>query len=118
MYQEGADRITIEIPGVTDANKVLTELGKPGSLEFQDESGNVVLQGTDVKTATAKIIEKETGAKENIVELNLTKEGGKKFAEATKANIGKPINIVYDGEVISNPMVNEEITGGQGCDQR
>ena len=113
VYQEGADRITIEIPGVTDANKVLTELGKPGSLEFQDESGNVVLQGTDVKTATAKIIEKETGAKENIVELNLTKEGGKKFAEATKANIGKPINIVYDGEVISNPMVNEEITGGQ-----
>ena len=113
VYQEGDDRITIEIPGVTDANKVLTELGKPGSLEFQDETGKVVLQGTDVKTATARIIEKETGAKENIVELNLTKEGGKKFAEATKANIGKPINIVYDGEVISNPMVNEEITGGQ-----
>lgn len=113
VYQEGADRITIEIPGVTDANKVLEELGKPGSLEFQDEAGNVVLQGTDVKTATAKIIEKETGAKENIVELNLTEEGGKKFAEATKANIGKPINIVYDGEVISNPQVNEEITGGQ-----
>ena len=113
VYQEGEDRITIEIPGVTDANKVLTELGKPGSLEFQDETGKVVLQGTDVKTATARIIEKETGAKENIVELNLTKEGGKKFAEATKANIGKPINIVYDGEVISNPMVNEEITGGQ-----
>ena len=113
VYQEGDDRITIEIPGVTDANKVLTELGKPGSLEFQDETGKVVLQGTDIKTATARIIEKETGAKENIVELNLTKEGGKKFAEATKANIGKPINIVYDGEVISNPMVNEEITGGQ-----
>ena len=113
VYQEGDDRITIEIPGVTDANKVLIELGKPGSLEFQDETGKVVLQGTDVKTATARIIEKETGAKENIVELNLTKEGGKKFAEATKANIGKPINIVYDGEVISNPMVNEEITGGQ-----
>ena len=113
VYQEGADRITIEIPGVTDANKVLEELGKPGSLEFQDEAGNVVLQGTDVKTATAKIIEKETGAKENIVELNLTEEGGKKFAEATKANIGKPINIVYDGEVISNPQVNEEIAGGQ-----
>ena len=100
VYQEGDDRITIEIPGVTDANKVLTELGKPGSLEFQDETGKVVLQGTDVKTATARIIEKETGAKENIVELNLTKEGGKKFAEATKANIGKPINIVYDLSLI------------------
>lgn len=113
VYQEGDDRITIEIPGVTDANEVLEELGKPGSLQFQDEEGNVVLEGTDVKTATAKIIEQEAGSKENIVELNLTEEGKKKFADATKANIGKPINIVYDGEVISNPMVNEAITGGQ-----
>ena len=113
VYQEGDDRITIEIPGVTDANEVLEELGKPGSLEFQDEEGNVVLEGTDVKTATAKIIEQQTGSKQNVVELNLTDEGKKKFAEATKANIGKAINIVYDGEVISNPQVNEEITGGQ-----
>ena len=113
VYQEGDDRITIEIPGVTDANEVLEELGKPGSLEFQDEEGNVVLEGTDVKTATAKIIERQTGSKQNVVELNLTDEGKKKFAEATKANIGKAINIVYDGEVISNPQVNEEITGGQ-----
>ncbi len=113
VYQEGDDRITIEIPGVTDANEVLEELGKPGSLEFQDETGKVVLEGTDVKTATAKIIEEDTGTKRNIVELNLTETGKKKFADATKANIGKPINIVYDGEIISNPMVNEAITGGQ-----
>lgn len=35
VYREGEDRITVEIPGVTDANAILEELGKPGSLEFQ-----------------------------------------------------------------------------------
>lgn len=34
VYQEGDDRISIEIPGVTDANKILDELGQPGSLYF------------------------------------------------------------------------------------
>ena len=37
VYQEGSDRINIEIPGVSDANAILEELGKPGSLEFQND---------------------------------------------------------------------------------
>ena len=37
VYQEGSDRINIEIPGVSDANAILEELGKPGSLEFQSD---------------------------------------------------------------------------------
>ncbi len=43
VYQEGADRINIEIPGVSDANAILEELGKPGSLYFiaqTDSEGN------------------------------------------------------------------------------
>jgi len=43
VYQEGSDRINIEIPGVTDANAILEELGKPGSLYFiaqTDSEGN------------------------------------------------------------------------------
>ena len=34
VYQEGEDRISVEIPGVSDANKILEELGKPGQLYF------------------------------------------------------------------------------------
>ena len=113
VYQEGDDRISIEIPGVTDANKVLEELGKPGSLEFQDSEGNVVLDGTDVKSATAQIQEDNSGNKKNMVSLEMTKEGKKKFAEATEKNLGKPISIVYDGQVISSPTVNSAITNGQ-----
>ena len=47
VYQEGSDRINVEIPGVTDANAILEELGQPGSLCFitqQDEDGNANFQ--------------------------------------------------------------------------
>lgn len=113
VYQEGDDRINIEIPGVTDANKILDELGKPGSLVFQDSEGNVVLEGTDVKTASAKTTQDEMNNKEYIVELILTKDGTDKFAKATAENLGKQIAIVYDGKTISNPIVQSEIDGGQ-----
>ena len=69
VYQEGDDRINIEIPGVSDANKVLEELGKPGSLVFQDADGNTVLEGTDVKNAEAQTQENSTTKnKEYVVE--------------------------------------------------
>ena len=82
VYQEGNDRINIEIPGVTDANKILDELGKPGSLSFQTADGETVLTGTDVKSASAKTGQDDMG-------------------------------IIYDGETISSPVVQSEITGGQ-----
>ena len=43
VYKVGDDRISVEIPGVSDANKILEELGKPGTLEFQTEDGKTCL---------------------------------------------------------------------------
>lgn len=113
VYQEGSDRINIEIPGVTDANTILDALGKPGSLEFQTEDGTTVINGSDVKTAMARSGENDMGNKEYSVELSLNEAGTKKFAEATEANVGKSIAIIYDGETISSPTVQQAITGGQ-----
>ena len=144
VYQEGDDRISIEIPGVTDANEILSELGQPGSLYFireknEDgnanygldtsgkyalaksidelkEEGSIVLYGTDVKTAKAGTYQDQTtGASKNVVELSMTKEGTEKFAAATKVakEAGETIAIYYDGELISVPSVNAEITDGQ-----
>ena len=114
VYQEGDDRITVEIPGVTDANKILEDLGKPGSLEFQDESGNVVLDGSDIAGADGGVTEDQTtGSKQYVVELTLTKDGTTKFAEATAANLKKRISIVYDGETISSPVVQSVISDGK-----
>lgn len=114
VYQEGSDRINIEIPGVTDANAILEELGKPGSLQFQTMDGAVVLEGTDVADARAgSTTDQLTGSKQYVVELTLTDDGATKFAVATAANVGKQIAIVYDGEIISAPTVNEVIGNGQ-----
>lgn len=114
VYQEGDNRINVEIPGVTDANAILEDLGKPGSLTFQDSEGNVVLEGSDIANAEGVTTQDQT-TKNNkyVVTLTMTEEGKQKFADATEANIGKTIAIVYDGEIISNPTVNEKIGGGQ-----
>ena len=144
VYQEGDDRISIEIPGVTDANEILSELGQPGSLYFikekdsdgnpnygldtsghyvlaksmdeLKEEGSVVLTGTDIKSAkSGSYQDSTTGANKNVVQLSMTKEGTEKFAEATKAakEAEETIAIYYDGELISVPRVNAEITDGQ-----
>ena len=114
VYKQGLNRIAVEIPGVSDANKILEELGKPGSLEFQDEDGNVVLAGTDIAGAEGVATQNQTtGEHQYVVELTLTTEGADKFAEATGNNVGKRIAIVYDGNVISNPTVQTKITGGK-----
>ena len=112
VYQEGKNRINIDIPGATDANAILEELGEPGTLEFADENGNVLLTGDDVKTATAGMTN-ENNKKEYVIELNFTEAGAKKFAEATKNNVGKRIFIIYNNDVISSPNVKETINGGQ-----
>ena len=112
VYQEGSDRINIDIPGVSDANAILEELGKPGSLIFTDETGKTILTGDQVASAKAGIIE-QNGQKSYVVSLTFTEEGTKAFADATSANVGKRIAIIYDNQIYSNPVVREAITGGQ-----
>ena len=149
VYQEGDNRISIEIPGVTDANKILDELGQPGSLyfiaqtgsdgsenytrvgttgdagtDFQlnktieelQEDGSIVLTGSDVKTATAgAYTDSTTGSKENVVDLEFTKEGTEKFAAATKVakEAGQSIGIYYDGAFVRVPNVKAVISDGR-----
>ncbi len=115
VYQEGSDRINIEIPGVSDANAILEELGKPGSLQFVTPEGDVVLQGMDVKTAEAVQRTNDMGNTEAGVSLTLTPAGKEAFAKATTAAAVNhdQIYIIYDGEIISWPRVNEPITGGE-----
>ncbi len=114
VYQEGANRINIEIPGVSDANAVLQELGKPGSLLFVDSAGELVLEGTDVAEAQAGYQPDQMGNQNAVVQLTLTEEGRVKFAEATKkaAPTQDIIYIVYDNTVVSAPAVQSEITDG------
>ena len=145
VYQEGNNRIVVEITGVTDANAIFEELGKPGSLyfiaqtdadgnqnytqnsqtgEFElnktieelQEDGSIVLTGTDVSDARAVVGQDDLGNNtQNVVNLSLTEEGTKKFADATAKAYenNESIGIYYDGHFVSVPSVNAEITDGQ-----
>ena len=113
VYQVGDDRITVEIPGVQDANQILEELGNPGSLEFQMPDGTVFMTGDMVEDAQGATTTDRYGNKQYIVSLKLTDEGAKIFGEVTSENIGKNLPIVYDGETISYPQVQSAITGGE-----
>ena len=113
-YQQGNDRISIEIPGVQDANAILEELGQPGSLYFirqNDSSGNpnysinadgtayeltktideleadgsIVLTGNEVESASAgTYADSTTNATKYAVSLKLNDEGTTAFAAATQ----------------------------------
>ena len=121
VYKEGSNRISIEIPGVTDANQILEDLGKPGALEFLDQDNyekfaageeyEALLTGSDVKNASVGV-DTNSAVKEYVVELSFNDEGTKKFADATTENLGKIIYIIYDGAVVSAPTVQTAITGG------
>ncbi len=113
VYQVGDNRISIEIPGVTNANEILEELGKPGTLEFIDPQGEVVLEGTDIENAEAQSQQDSMGNNEYVVSLTMTEEGTAKFADATTENVGQVISIYYDGEEISSPQVQTAITDGR-----
>lgn len=139
VYQEGTNRINIEIPGVTDANAILEELGQPGNLYFirqkdpdgndnydmmniplktieeMKEEGSVILEGTDV--ASARVVYQGSANATNqqpVVELRFTESGKDAFATATAEAVttGETIGIYYDGEIISAPTVRSAITDG------
>lgn len=112
VYQSGDDRICVEIPGVTDANDILEDLGTPGSLQFCDPDGNVFMTGDDVENAQAGTYKDSTGNTAYCVDLVLSDSAAATFSEITGANIGKNLPIIYDGEVISNPTVQSQISGG------
>lgn len=109
IQREGARRIIVELPGVKDPEKAIEMLGKTALLEFQDPSGNTILTGKDLKDARSQIDQ----SKQNLVAIEFSDEGAKKFADITTKNVGKPITILLDRQVLTNPVVNEPITGGK-----
>lgn len=142
-YNEGDPKdgkITVDIPGEYDADKVIDELGKPGSLYFctkADETpskkqlekkeyvqvkGNtqydgyykIWVTGDQIKDAKGQEIQDEhTKAAQYVVSLSFDDKGTKAFGDMTSQYVGQQTYIIYDNKVISAPKVNEAITGGQ-----
>ncbi|MBR3153467.1 MAG: protein translocase subunit SecD, partial [Lachnospiraceae bacterium] len=112
VYKEGTNRINVEIPGVTNADEILEDLGTPGSLYFiaeKDSNGNtsyhydqttgeyvldhtieeleasgaIVCTGSDVADAQGGVDSSDTSGNKYVVSLEFTSEGTSSFAEAT-----------------------------------
>ena len=118
---EGDKRIRVELPGAEDANEAIEMIGKTAQLEFALADGTLVLNGSDINNAGLTTDQEHGGY---AISLEMTREGGAKFEEATRLAVSgtivsayegisnKAIIILLDGEVVSSPVPSEVISGG------
>ena len=90
--------------------QAISEIGETALLTFRDSTGKILLEGSNVKHSSAAV---DPNTHENVVQLEFNKNGAIKFEEATKALVGQQMGIYMDETLISNPMVNQAITGTQ-----
>jgi preprotein translocase subunit SecD len=112
---QGKDRIVVELAGIDDPKKAIDLIGKTAQLNFAEvvsetEFKPTQLGGADLKDA--RVAFDQTSGKP-VVALEFTDQGGQKFADITAKNIGKPLLIVLDGNIIQAPIVQEQIVGGK-----
>ncbi len=113
VYQEGDKRIRVEIPGIDDVETAVNEIGQTAKLSFVDITGNVVVKGEDVINAKKQAYTDENGQNKIVVNLEFNQKGKEDFKKATEENIGNPIFIMLDEEIISAPTVNAVIPDGK-----
>ncbi len=112
--KEGTNRIRVDIPGVEDAQAAIDSIGAAAMLKFFDQEGNEILTGKNVEKATPVVVPNNLGAQEPAVSIKMDAEGTKIFSEFTKNNIGKPIFIKLDDQVISQASISDHISNGEG----
>lgn len=120
---QGKDRIVVELPGVNDTKEAQALIGRTAQLVFAEvvevpgkngATPSATLKPTDLTGAdlaeAGVTFDQNTG--KPAVSLTFTTEGGEKFAKITGDNVGKPVAIILDNDVISAPNVQEKIVGG------
>lgn len=88
----------------------ISELGETAKLTFRGPDGNVLIEGQNVKNSQP-VKNTETGAYE--VQLSFDSKGTEEFAEATGNLTGQQLQIYMDNTLISAPVVQQQITGGE-----
>ncbi len=134
---DAQDRLIIELPGVTDTQEAIDLIGQTPVLEFRlqqavdvstatigedgtlelsadDNFGPAILTGAHLDRASLEFGQVSSGGLSNepIVVLNFTSEGGDIFEQFTGEHVGEVFGIFLDGQLISNPVINERIAGG------
>ena len=143
IQQQGADRVVVQLPGVQDTARAKDILGRTATLEvrmvdedrqitpgaaapfgtdmFKDREGRMLLVKKQVILTGERINDAQPGfdsrTNEAAVHINLDGVGARKFKEATRENVGKRMAIILfekgRGEVVTAPVIREEIGGGR-----
>ena len=113
---EGRDRVIVELPGVKETQEAVDIIGKIAQLFFaevgsEEEPGLIItdLTGADLKSSDV-VFDQNTG--KPVVLIKFNDEGARKFEELTQNNLGKPLPILLDEDIVSAPVVQERISGG------
>jgi preprotein translocase subunit SecD/SecD/SecF fusion protein len=141
IARQGQDQIVVQLPGVSDPDRIRALIGTTAHMTFQlvdtsappnapvaplgdellpmqDDPGqtmavlsDVAVDGADLENAQAST-DPQSG--QWVVNFTLNSIGAREFADTTTANVGKPFAIILDGKIISAPVIREPITGGSG----
>ncbi len=134
IQRQGTDRILVQVPGLQDPQSLKERLGKTAKLEFRlvadasaadvdllpskENSGQrvpverrVIAEGGDLIDAQPAF---DSRTNQPIVNFRFNIRGAQRFGQATSENVGRPLAIVLDNEVISAPRILQPITGGSG----
>ena len=123
VQKVGTDRLLIEIPNISDPQKAKDYLGKTANLEFkkqvkgfngQETWISTGVSGKDLKNAYLGVDPNNPTGNEWVVNFVLNDKGAKKFGKLTSELVNKPLGIFFDNELVSSPIVNTPITGGEG----
>ena len=139
VARQGHDRILVELPGVSDPDRIKRLLGSTAKMTFRlvapegaladaetellphaergQESERIAVRrhievdGANLTKASAG---QDSRTGEWVVHFGLDRIGAKRFADVSTRHVGEPFAIVLDGKVISAPVIREPIIGGQG----
>lgn len=126
-------RVIVELPGLSNVASAIDLIGKTAQLTFWEQGPEIKgaspsadlplglslflgnnpiktsLTGKDLKNSQVVFGNTSAGPQ---VQLDFTPQGAKLFAEVTRKNVGKPLAIVLDNQVVEAPRVNQEIVNG------
>ncbi len=134
IIRRGSERILIELPGLDDPNRIKKLLGKTANLSFrlvsesEDTFGSellffedkedqlniskrIIVSGDNLINAQPAI---DNQTNQTVVNFSFDRVGAKKFGRATADSVGKKLAIILDNKIISAPVINEAILGGNG----
>jgi protein-export membrane protein SecD len=141
INQQGADRIVVQLPGISDPERIKGLLGTTARMTFrlldeqantgqtvpppgdeflpmQDQPTNKLAIRRRVEVDGADLTDARAGQNQQtgqwVVNFAFNSVGGRRFADVTRQNVGHRFAIVLDNRVISAPVIREAITGGRG----